>query len=57
MAITALEENGESIDWFDEEDLDTTGLELPSSIGLIPNRQMPVVSTDKYLSSPLEERQ
>lgn len=54
MAIIANEENGEHVDWYNEEELDLTGITMPTeSEHLIFS--LPIISLRDYLTSPWEE--
>ncbi|XP_032779890.2 uncharacterized protein LOC116918320 [Daphnia magna] len=51
MAVIAVEENGEHVDWMEEEELDLVGIPVPNDEA-IPPRPIPVYSIDQHLSCP-----
>lgn len=52
MAVISLSENVEFVDWMDENDIDTTGINIPDDNG---SSQLPVFSMNEHISSPWEE--
>ncbi len=55
MAIIANQENGESADWFDEEDLGLTGIAIPNEEPSANTPAFPVLSMKDHFHSPWEE--
>lgn len=53
MAIIAHEENGESVEWIDEDDLDLSEVIIPDEN--IPNTPLPVFSIEEHLKSAWED--
>ena len=51
MVIIANEENGESVDWIDEEDLDLNGISTPQDEEI---RALPIYSMKEHFASPWE---
>ena len=54
MVIIANQENGESVDWFDEQDLDLTGIAIPNEEPA-NTPAFPVLSMKDHFQSPWEE--
>lgn len=55
MVIIANEENGESVDWMDEEDVDLSGVAVPEFNSNRSGNLVPVISMRDHFSSPWEE--
>ena len=51
MVIIANEENGESVDWIEEEELDLNGISIPQDEQI---RALPIYSIKEHFASPWE---
>ena len=51
MVISANEENGESVDWIEEEELDLNGISISQDEQI---RALPIYSIKEYFASPWE---
>lgn len=56
MAIIAREENGEQVDWMDEDELDLAGIQVPKNPDS-NERDLPIYSMEEHLSSPWENEE
>ena len=54
MVIIANEENGESVDWIDEEDVDLNGISTPQDEEI---RALPIYSANEHFASPWENEE